>query len=51
VEQAELSEIAVDREIFHALLRMLTSQPSLKEKRAWKWMKWITFMLVYSPVF
>jgi len=29
----------------------VASQPSLEEKRAWKWMKWIEFTLVYSPVF
>jgi len=30
----ELFEIAVDREVFHFLLRMLLPQPSLEEKRA-----------------
>ena len=50
VEPAELSEIAVDRAVFQVLLWMLPPQPSLEEKRTWKWMKWITFTLFYSPV-
>jgi len=31
---AELSEIAVDREVFQVLLWILPPQPSLEEKRA-----------------
>jgi len=33
VKQAELSEIAVDREVFQVLLWMLPLQPSLEENR------------------
>jgi len=33
VEPAELLEIAVDREVFQVLLRMLPPQPSLEENR------------------
>jgi len=33
VEPAELSEIAVDREVFRILLGLLTPRPSSKEKR------------------
>jgi len=51
VEPAELSELAIDGEVFQVLLWMLPPKLSLDEKRAWKWMKWITFTLVYSPVF
>jgi len=36
VEPAELSGIAVDREVFLVLLWMLPPQPSLEEKRAMK---------------
>jgi len=36
VEPAELSEIAVDREVFQVLLGLLPSRPSLEEKRARK---------------
>ena len=50
-QQTTLSEIAVDREVFQVFLWMLPSQPSLEENRAWKWMDWIAFTLVYSPVF
>jgi len=47
VEPAELSDIAVNRgrEVFHVLPRLLPPQPSLKAKRAWKWMNKIPFML------
>jgi len=34
VEAAELSEIAVDREVFQVLLELLPPQPCLEEKRA-----------------
>jgi len=34
VEPAELSKIAVDREVFQVLMWMLPSQPSLEENRA-----------------
>jgi len=34
VELAELSEIAVDREVFYVLLGLLPPRPSLEEKRA-----------------
>ena len=34
VESAEISEIAVDREVFQALLGLLPPGPSLEEKRA-----------------
>ena len=34
VEPAELSEIAVDREVFYVLLGLLPPPPSLEEKRA-----------------
>jgi len=43
-EPADLSEIAVDREIFQ-VLRLHPPRPSLEEKRAWKWMKLLTFTL------
>ena len=36
---------AVDLEVFRVLLGLLLPRPSLKEKRAWKWMEWITFTL------
>jgi len=42
---AELSEIAVDREVFEVLLWMLAPRPCLEDKRARKWMKWITSTL------
>jgi len=53
VEPAELSEIAVDHEVFQVLLGLLPPWPPLEEKRAWKWMKWIYHLryLVYSLVF
>jgi len=51
VEPVELSENVVDREVFQVFLWMLPSQPSLKENQAWKWMEWVTFTSVYSPVF
>jgi len=38
VDRGELSEIAVDREIFRVHLGPLPSQPSPEEKRARKWM-------------
>jgi len=38
VEPAELSEIAVDREVFRAVLGLLPPRPSPGEKRVWKWM-------------
>ena len=50
-EQAELSQIAVDRDVFQILLWMLSPQPSLEEKWAWKWMQRVTIALVYPPVF
>jgi len=34
VEPAKLDEIAIDREVFQVLLRMLPPQPSLVEKQA-----------------
>ena len=46
VEQVELSEIAVDPDIFQVLHGLLPPWPSLEEKQAWKWMKWITFTLL-----
>ena len=51
VEPVELNEIVVDREVFQVLLWVLPPQPSLEENRRWKWMKWITFSFVFSPVF
>jgi len=45
VELAELSQIAVDYEVFQVLLVLLLPRPSTDEKQAWKWMKWITFTL------
>ena len=45
VEPTELSGIAVDREVFWVLLGLVPLRPSLDEKRAWKWMKRITFTL------
>ena len=38
VEPAELSEIAVDREVFQVFLGMLSPPPSWGNKRVWKWM-------------
>ena len=46
VEQAELSQIAVDRSPVD-----VPPQPSLEDNRAWKWMKLIRCTLVFSPVF
>jgi len=37
VEQAELSEIAVDREAYSVILALLPLRLSPKEKRARKW--------------
>ena len=37
----------IDREILQVVLWMLPQQPSLEENWAWKWMKWITLLLVY----
>ena len=51
VAPAELSEIAVDREVVQVLLGLLPPRPSQEENQAWKWMKWMIFTLVYSPVF
>jgi len=45
------SRLGVESAKLQVLLWMLPPQHSLEEKRAWKWMKWITFTLVYSPVF
>jgi len=39
VERAELSEIAVDLEVFQVLLGMLYPRHTREEKRAWKLMK------------
>jgi len=39
VEPAELSEIAVDREVFQVLLWMLPPRPSLEENRVRKRIK------------
>ena len=42
VERAELSEIAVDREVFRVLLGLLPPRLSPKEKRARKWVnEWV----------
>jgi len=38
VEPTELSEIAENREVFQALLRLLSPRPSQDEKWVWKWM-------------
>jgi len=48
VEPAELSKIAVDCEVFQALLGLLLPRLSQEEKQAWKWMKWMTFTLVFK---
>ena len=39
VELAELSEMAVDCEVFRALLKMLPLWAFWEEKRVWKWLK------------
>ena len=49
LEPAELSEIAVDREVFQALLELFPPRPPLEEKRAWKWIPLTSFSL--STVF
>ena len=40
-----LSEFVFDLEVFQVLLGLLPTRPSLEEKLAWKWMKWLSFTL------
>jgi len=51
VEPAELSEIAVDCDVFRVLLVLLPPRPSREEKRAWKWTKFWLHSLLKSITF
>jgi len=44
VEPAELSEVAENSKVFGVVLVLLPQQPSMEEKRSWKWInKWFIY--------